>query len=258
MLRFAIISKDNTKSIKLKDKICQVLTQQGAIEDPSNPSIVITVGGDGTMLRAIHEYMDHLDTISFIGIHSGTLGFFTNYTADQVEELCDDILHVEPSIHEYNLLKIDLEDEVYYAVNELRIENVYHTQSIDMYINDEFLQSFRGNGVCLSTSAGSTGYNRSLNGPIIESSLNLMVMTEIAGIHHRKYKSLQSPLVMGGDTVFKMVLTKSDKAVLGIDHFTITPRSNAEISCCLSHKTVKMAFFKPFPYTKRLHQAFIK
>ena len=55
-----------------------------------------------------------------------------------------------------------------------------------------------------------------------------------------------------------MVLTNSDKAVLGIDHFTITPRSNAEISCCLSDKAVKMAFYKPFTYTKRLHQAFMK
>lgn len=258
MIHFSIFCKGDSTSKEVKDKILHILSEQGAMYDEANPDIVITVGGDGTMLRAIHQYINQLDSIQFVGIHAGTLGFYTNYTLDQVDALCNDIMAKQPQVQEHNLLEISIANEKYYAMNELRIENIYHTQTINMYINEEYLQTFKGNGVCLATSAGSTGYNRSLNGPIIDSSLNLMVLTEIAGIHHRKYKSLQSPLVMGSDTNFRMVLSKSDKIVLGIDHFTITPKKNSEINCKLSDKKVKMAFFEPFPYPKRLHQAFIE
>lgn len=258
MVHFSIFTKGDTTSESVKKEIYDILSKNGAKEDNNHPNIVITIGGDGTMLRAIHQYIDKLDQISFVGIHSGTLGFFTNYTLDQVDKLCDDILNKKPQIQEHCLLEIDIDNEKYYAVNELRIENIYHTQTIDMYINGVYLQTFKGNGVCLATSAGSTGYNRSLNGPIIDSSLNLMVLTEIAGIHHRKYKSLQSPLVMGSETNFCMSLSRSDKIVLGIDHFTITPEKNGLINCQLSDKKVKMAFYEPFPYPQRLHKAFLE
>lgn len=258
MIHFTVVSKGDAISESVSKQIISKLIEGNAIEDKESPEIVITVGGDGTMLRAIHQYLDTLDSINFVGIHAGTLGFFTNYTIEQIDKLCDDILSKTPEIRKHNLLEISFSNEKFYAVNELRIENSYHTQTIDMYINNEYLQTFKGNGVCLSTSVGSTGYNRSLNGPIIDSSLNLMVLSEIAGIHHRKYKSLQSPLVMGADTEFKMVLSKSDKIVLGIDHLIITPEKNADICCKLSNKAVKMAFFEPFSYTKRLHRAFIE
>lgn len=258
MIHFTVVNKGDEVSQNVSNRIIEKLKEGNAIEDSNSPEIVITVGGDGTMLRAIHDYLDKLDSIMFVGIHAGTLGFFTNYTIEQVDKLCEDILTKTPEIREHSLLEIRFSNEKFYAVNELRIENIYHTQTIDMYINNDYLQTFKGNGVCLSTSVGSTGYNRSLNGPIIDSSLNLMVLTEIAGIHHRKYKSLQSPLVMGAETEFKMVLSKSDKIVLGIDHFNITPEKNADVCCKLSNKAVKMAFYESFSYTKRLHRAFIE
>ena len=65
-----------------------------------------------------------------------------------------------------------------------------------VYINDEYLETFRGNGLCVSTASGSTAYNKSLGGAILYSDVGMMQLSEIAGIHHNAYRSLGSSLVL--------------------------------------------------------------
>ena len=259
MLEFAIVSKKDEFSLLHADKIRAILNRYNCSENIEHPEIVITVGGDGTMLRAVHQYLHLSESVRFIGVHTGTLGFYTNFLTNEIEEMCQKIVSTAPSYNEFSLLEIKIKGgKTWYALNEFRIENVYHTQTIKMYMNDQYLQTFKGNGVCISTSIGSTGYNRSLGGPIVELSLPLIVMTEIAGIHHRANRSLGSSLVMGKQTRFKMILTNNSKSIIGIDHFTLDTSQDMEITCCLSNKTIKLAQFDDLPYPKRLHRAFLK
>ncbi len=92
-------------------------------------------------------------------------------------------------------MRISYNGEIFHALNEMRIENSYRSQVIDMYVNDEHMETFRGNGLCVSTPSGSTALNKSLGGAVINPSLRLMQVTEIAGIHHNAYRSLGSPLI---------------------------------------------------------------
>ncbi len=62
------------------------------IYDEEHPDIVISVGGDGTMIYSIHRYEHVLNDVSFVGIHTGTLGFFTDYLKDEYKQLVKDIL----------------------------------------------------------------------------------------------------------------------------------------------------------------------
>ena len=57
------------------------------IYDEEHPDIVISVGGDGTMIYSIHRYEHVLNDVSFVGIHTGTLGFFTDYLKDEYKQL---------------------------------------------------------------------------------------------------------------------------------------------------------------------------
>ena len=70
-----------------------------------------------------------------------------------------------------HLLEVDVYHkagkETYLALNEMRIDHGYTTQVIDVYIDDELLEVFRGNGLCVSTPSGSTAYNKSIGGAVI-------------------------------------------------------------------------------------------
>lgn len=74
MKRFAIVHKLDDVS----QKMARIVKKQvGAFMeyDETNPELVISVGGDGTILFAVHKYLDQLENVMFVGIHTGTLGF---------------------------------------------------------------------------------------------------------------------------------------------------------------------------------------
>src|SRR5699024_2537418 len=102
----------------------------------------------------------------------------------------------EYHIYERHLLEVTSLEGRYLALNEVRVENNRRSQVIDVYINDDCFETFRGNGLCVSTASGSTAYNKSLGGAVINSGAELMQLSEIAGIHHNAYRSLGSSLIL--------------------------------------------------------------
>lgn len=82
MKTYAIVSKQDEKSIELSNKM-RIELDTFMTYDEAHPELVISVGGDGTMIYSVHKYIHQLDEVSFIGIHSGTLGFLTDYQKDE-------------------------------------------------------------------------------------------------------------------------------------------------------------------------------
>ena len=76
MKTYAIVCKQDQESIILSEKIKSELNTF-LTYDEINPDMVISVGGDGTMLYSVHKYIHMLEHVAFIGIHTGTLGFLT-------------------------------------------------------------------------------------------------------------------------------------------------------------------------------------
>ncbi len=79
-MRYAVVAKKDEKSHAVENKIKDRLSKENWIYDKKEPELVICVGGDGTMLYGLHQYLNSLDKIKFLGIHTGTLGLFTDYT----------------------------------------------------------------------------------------------------------------------------------------------------------------------------------
>ncbi|MDI9519022.1 MAG: NAD(+)/NADH kinase, partial [Bacillota bacterium] len=169
MKRFETVVRFDETSNNINDYIKETLLNNGYFYDEINSEIIIVIGGDGTFLKAVHNNIDRLDEVSFYGIHTGTLGFFTDYKSDEVEEFVYDLINKKPILREYQLLKVKVDNnDVYYALNEMRIENVVRTQVLNVTLNGEEFETFRGTGMCVSTQLGSTAYNRSLKGAVIQ------------------------------------------------------------------------------------------
>ena len=179
-MKIAVCSYDanhNTKSIdqKLKDK----LINAGMILDNYHPDIVISIGGDGTLLSAFHKYKERINDIKFLGIHTGHLGFYTDWRSENINELVDHLVNNDVSDISYPLVSANVtyaegqKKDNFLALNEISIKKENKTLICDVYINGELFERFRGDGLCISTPTGSTGYNKSLGGAVISPTLDV-------------------------------------------------------------------------------------
>ena len=241
MKQYALVIKQDQLSHQIAKEIKVQLN--GIMEyNQENPDLVISVGGDGTMLLSVHQYLNK--NVNFVGVHTGTLGFFTDFQKDEVMELV-------------KAIKNEKKEDIYFALNEMRIDYGYTTQVIDVYINDELLEVFRGNGLCVSTPSGSTAYNKSIGGAVIYPGTPLMQLTEVAGIQHNAYRSLGSSLILDASNVVKLVGHNFEQVYLGIDHLSYRIEDVESIEIKIAKETINFIEYKGKSFIQRIRRAFI-
>ncbi len=254
MNKFTIVARPDEISKGLEKKIETELTQHGLVRDDVHPKTVIVVGGDGTFIYAVHKFIDQLQDVRFFGLHRGTLGFYSDYRDCELDDFLDVLIQDNGKEDVLSVLRAEVDGKRYYGLNEIRIENVARTQVLNVMINDVELETFRGTGMCVCTQLGSTAYNRSLGGAIIQEGLDLIEMAEISGIHHSKYRSLSAPIVLKSDSVIRFESESFDGAVLGVDS-DVYPlekdTTSIEIKIC-SQRQIKVLRGKKISYFDRL------
>lgn len=261
MKKFALVNRGDDFSKNTCSLIKTNLLNMGKEYDEENPDLVVCVGGDGTLLQAFHKYLDKIDQVAFVGIHTGTLGFSTDYVIDELDKFYEDFKNAEVHIEEKSILEATCyrdngETFTLNALNEIRVENIVKTQHIEVYLNDQFFELVRGNGLCVSGQYGSTAYNRSIGGAVIYKGLDLLQMTEISGIHHRHARSLAAPLILDANTVIRMEYENFDHALLCYDHLHIHLENIHKIEVKLNGQKMRFAHFRDFDHIEKLNALF--
>lgn len=257
MKKFAIISREDEVSVKISATIQNQLLAAGMEYSNDRPEIVCTIGGDGTFLSAIHKYLGILNQVVFVGLHTGTLGFFADYTLKQINEFVSDIVTKNPQIEKRALMRIHLSsiNKDCYAVNDMLLQRP-QTQHIDVYINDRKLETFHGTGLILSTQIGSTAYNRSVGGAVVEPGLEIMQLAELAGIHHRHYRSLNNSLIVSGRNQITFASEDFSETTLSFDRYEIKLPKKETIVCSLSDLKVQLAHYHQPDWISHLEQLY--
>jgi len=121
-------------------------------------------------------------SVPLIGIHLGTLGYLTEIEVPYIEQSIDQLLQGDYKVEERMMLKGWVGEQQDYALNDIVITR--HTGgsriiSFHVYVNGELLNSYQADGIIISTPTGSTAYNLSAGGPIVEPTASLIVITPI-------------------------------------------------------------------------------
>lgn len=253
-MRFSIVDRGDENSKRVADTLKKKCFSIGWQYDDEHCEIIFSVGGDGTLLRAIHTYIDKLDEIQFVAIHTGNLGFFTDYTQDEVDHLVYDLKHNKPVVEEFNLLQMDLPqvNKTLYALNEVRIESLAKTLVLDISIDDEFFESSQGSGICVSTQSGSTAVNRALKGAVVDPGLKVLQLCEIMPISHKNHHSLKNPYIMNDNRKISVRGDTLAYAHVCYDHLERDLKSISEIIIHSSTKKVRFARYRTYSYLTRL------
>lgn len=186
--RIAVFLRSHEKSVSIEsmDEAGIFGEEHAASFDPgAEPDLVIVLGGDGTMLRAARDFM--YVNVPLLGVNLGSLGYLTEVEKDNVIPALEKILKGDYTIEERMMiegtfLRQGTEAGHVRALNDISIlkENPFQAIGLNIYVNGRFLKDYNADGVIVSTPTGSTGYNLSAGGPIVEPGADLLVLTPVS------------------------------------------------------------------------------
>ena len=151
------------------------------VEKLSNEyDFVISIGGDGTILRSANEIGEL--SIPIIGLNKGRLGFLANSPIEIIDSIIEKITNSNYRISERAIIQVEFEGKTKNALNEISIsrKNTTSLITIDTKLNNQYLNTYWADGLIISTPTGSTGYSLSCGGPIIMPDSKNLVLTPIA------------------------------------------------------------------------------
>ena len=154
------------------------------ITSEDNINYLFSIGGDGTLLRAVTYVRE--SNIPIMGINTGRLGFISSISTEQIDVAVDNVLNGEYKIRNRTVLQLETENNLFgttnFALNEVAIvkKDTSSMIRIDAFIDDEFLNSYWADGLLISTPTGSTGYSLSCGGPIILPGTENVIIAPIA------------------------------------------------------------------------------
>lgn len=145
---------------------------------------VLVLGGDGTLIRAAAKLVD--ENLPLIGVNLGTLGYLCELEAANVFDAIDELMNGHYMLEERMMLsaygiKNGIQTEAKTALNDVVIHRTGALSVVNLIVsvNGEYLKTFRADGIIVSTPTGSTGYNMSAGGPIVDPKAKMMLITPI-------------------------------------------------------------------------------
>ncbi|MEG2514459.1 MAG: NAD kinase, partial [Bacteroidaceae bacterium] len=217
-------------------------------DDNFDADMVISVGGDGTFLKAASRVGNK--GIPILGINTGRLGFLADVSPEEMEATFEDIYNKHYKIEERTILQVDNDEHTLsgypFALNEIAVLKRDSSSMITIHtsINDAYLTTYQADGLVIATPTGSTAYSLSVGGPIIVPHSNTIAITPVAP-HSLNVR----PIVVRDD--WKITLEVESRS----HNFLIAIDGRSE-SCCESSKlTIRKADYS-IKVVKRFNHIF--
>jgi len=204
--------------------------------------LFISIGGDGTILRAITFVKDL--GIPVIGINTGRLGFLATIPVNDIELAIQNIINGKYRISERSLLTIETSvenkdiDSMNFALNEIAVsrKNTTSMITVETFLDGEYLTSYWSDGLIVSTPTGSTGYSLSCGGPVITPETNSFVITPIA-----PHNLSARPLIIPDATEIQLKVTgREESHLVSLDSRIATLENGTIIKIKKAPFTIKM------------------
>ncbi len=222
----------------------------------SSFDILVSIGGDGTILRAATFVRD--SGIPILGINAGRLGFLATVQKENIATFLQLVIEKKYTISERTLLSLDSTPynnqiaDLNFAMNEVTVSRKDTTSmiTIETYLNDEYLNSYWADGLIISTPTGSTGYSLSCGGPVLTPDVKSFVITPIAP-HNLNAR----PLVITDDTIIKLnVSGREDNYLVSLDSRIASINKNTVLTIKKSNFSIKMVEIPEETFLKTLRK----
>jgi len=233
------IHEEMYTSVKNNIMIHQVETFNSHADIKSKLDFLLSLGGDGNMLSAVTLVRD--SGIPILGINLGRLGFLASINKEHIDKAIDCLIEENYSIEERSLLKLSTPNvfgDLNFALNEISVykRTPNSMVSVNVKINQQYLNSYWADGLIVATPTGSTAYSLSTGGPILHPESHNFIITPIAP-HNLSVR----PVVIPDDSIINMAVNERHGGFLvSLDSRTIELESGVELKVEKEDFTIKL------------------
>lgn len=162
-------------------RICKTLNIE-ITDDPNESDFICSIGGDGTFLKSSHIS----NNIPVLGINCGTVGYLTDISPENLENVIIDLKNNNFYIEERMMLEGEIISQdsitpIEASLNEIALsKNIFGVVKFDAIVDGKLINSYTADGILICTPTGSTAYNLSCGGPIVDPTAEIITLTPIA------------------------------------------------------------------------------
>lgn len=207
----AIVRKlEPAHEVLLEADLAQSFGRRGQPLAHMKADVVLAVGGDGTILRALQ-----LSRVPVLGVNSGSLGFLTEIDASEADEYLPRVARGEHRIEERLRLKVEMNGQRLFDCTNEAVVHTAHVAKIrhfEIAVDDAVIQRVRADGIIVATPTGSTSYSMAAGGPIVDPRLDAILVTAIA-----PFKPAMRPYAVPATSRVRVRLVKPRECLLVLD-----------------------------------------
>ena len=251
-----------TQNKKMKP-VYDILKEHGftILDHPKNANAIVSVGDDGTFLQAVRKTGFREDCL-YAGISTtDDISFYCDFHIDHVDSALQEITKNKIEVRKYPTIQVTVDhDTSFYCLNEFTLRSsVIKTFVLDVYIDDLYFETFRGDGLVVSTPTGSTAYNKSLSGAVVDPLIPCFQVSELASLNNNTYRTLGSPFILSNNRTLTLKLTHNDKdyPVMGMDNEALSIKQVEKAVVRLSDKQIKTVKLKNNSFWEKVQRTFL-
>lgn len=231
------------------------------LDKPEGANIIISVGGDGTFLQAVRQTGFRQDCL-YLGIRrSDEAALYCDFNLDAFDPMITSMRNAETEVRRFPVIEATVNGESsFQCLNEVSIRStIIKSIVIDVFIDDLHFETFRGDGLIVATPTGSTGYNKSTKGAVVDPKIPCFQVSELASLNNNRYRTLGSSFILSGERKLKLQVIQdgNDYPVIGMDNEAYSIRNIKDITVKLSNKVVKTIKLKNNSYWDRVKRTFL-
>lgn len=231
------------------------------VNDIKKANIIASIGGDGTFLQAVRKTGFREDCL-YIGINdTDTPVLYADFYINEPEKIVDAMTNEKIEVRRYPTIKATIDDHTsFYCLNECTVRSsIIKTFVMDVYIDDLHFETFRGDGMIISTPTGSTAYSKSIGGAVIDPLLPCIQVSEAASLNNNSYRTLGSSFILSGERklTFEIVQDGNDYPVIGMDNEALSIQHINKVAITLGDKKIKTVKLKDNSFWHKVHRKFL-
>lgn len=261
-----IYANDSETSKRIEKQLKQKLDNSGFVLLPKysdSADLLVCIGGDGTFLKAIHKF--NFPTMPIIGINTGHLGFFQEIMPSMLDDFIFYYNQGRYAIQQLSTVKVRITTDTgtaeHVGLNEVLLKgNSTYSIHLNISIGGSFIERFSGDGLLIATPAGSTAYNYSLGGSIVDPRLKLLQVTPIAPMNTTAYRSFTSSILLPSDLSLGVVPDMEEehnRLCVVYDGTTVEYENIKEIEVGFSDIHVKLMRFENYDFWTKVKSKFL-
>ncbi|MEH7122810.1 NAD kinase [Bacillus sp. JJ1532] len=235
--------------------------QFNIVTDYKKANIIASIGGDGAFLQAVRK-TGFRDDCLYIGISTmDRPSLYCDFHIDHPDQMSEAMTNEKVEVRRYPTIEVSVDDQTsFYCLNEFSIRSaIIKTFVLDVFIDDFHFETFRGDGMVVATPTGSTAYNKSLKGSIVDPLIPCLQVSEMASLNNNRYRTLGSSFILSGDRklTFGVVQDGNDHPTMAMDNEALSIQHVEKVDIKLSGKIIKTVKLKDNSFWEKVQRTFL-